>query len=110
MIATTGAQEQEFNLSCAEEDRLAHIRDLETLFDSMAKTKDDGTLNEEDLKVFLQNKENAMSCAKLCRVPVRDVVDVLQTLSIDGQTVAMKDFEECMVDVLQTLSIDGQTV
>jgi hypothetical protein len=111
MIATTGAQEQEFILTSAEEDRQNHIQDLETLFASMASSKVEGAkadepkaITEEDLKVFLQNKENAMSCAKLCRVPVRDVVDVLQTLSIDGQTVAMKDFVECMVDVAATVT------
>jgi voltage-gated sodium channel len=104
MIATTGAQEQELNLSCADEDRQNHIRDLEVLFASMANCDDDGTLDERDLRNFLDNKENATSCAKLCRVPVREVKEVLQTLSIDGQRVAMRDFVECMVDVAATVT------
>jgi len=98
MITCTGQQEEEMKLAHAEEDREAHTKDLKDLFSSIDESGD-GEVDQAEIKKFLDDTSKAMETAKLCRVPLRDVFDVIQTLSLDGAPVNMNKFVECLVDV-----------
>merc|ERR1712176_116058 len=92
MLSTTGAQEKELKIESADEDRQAHIAELEKLFSSIDVSGDGNVLGRE-LQEFLADKDNARKCATCCRVPVREVVEVFETLSWNGgEGVNMKDF------------------
>eukprot|EP00931_Biecheleriopsis_adriatica_P044467 TRINITY_DN25436_c0_g6_i1.p1 TRINITY_DN25436_c0_g6~~TRINITY_DN25436_c0_g6_i1.p1 ORF type:complete len:693 (+),score=118.43 TRINITY_DN25436_c0_g6_i1:52-2079(+) len=99
MISTTGNQEKELLLCSAEEDRQEHIKALKELF-GVIDTKGDGFVREDDVREFLKDKNRAMQTAKMCRVPVRDVVEVMKTLGRNSdQVIKMETFVECLLDV-----------
>ncbi|CAE7667566.1 OGT [Symbiodinium pilosum] len=98
MISTTSSQEKEIQLMSEEEDRKRHIEDLKELFKEI-NTRGDGIVREKDLKNFLSIPDNAYETAKMCRVPVRHVTEVMQTLSINNPVIKMEDFVECLLDV-----------
>eukprot|EP00931_Biecheleriopsis_adriatica_P044464 TRINITY_DN25436_c0_g3_i2.p1 TRINITY_DN25436_c0_g3~~TRINITY_DN25436_c0_g3_i2.p1 ORF type:complete len:694 (+),score=109.66 TRINITY_DN25436_c0_g3_i2:80-2083(+) len=95
MLSTTGEQEKELALCSAEDDRKEHIKALRELF-SVIDDKGDGSIREEDVLDFLKDKMRAAQTAKMCRVPVRDVVEVMKTL---GSPIKMETFVESLLDV-----------
>jgi len=97
MISTTGKQEYEMKLACDEEDRAQHMRELRDLFRCIDITGD-GLIQEDEFFAFLDCKENAIQCAKCCRVPVRCVKDLFKDLSAEGRQVDMQHFTECLVE------------
>jgi voltage-gated sodium channel len=103
MISATTGQRNELSLEHEVEIRMQHEAELTDIFGRI-DVSGTGMLVESELKSFLQNKENALLCAKSCHVAVRNVVDVLQTLSVDGKPVPMKDFVACMVDVSKCMT------
>lgn len=98
MISTTSVQEKEIQLMSEEEDRKRHIQDLKELFQEI-NTTGDGIVRERDLTRFLQNTQNAQQTAKMCRVPVRYVQEVMKTLAINSEVIHMEEFVECLLDV-----------
>ncbi|CAE7368957.1 OGT [Symbiodinium natans] len=98
MISTTSSQEKEIQLMSEEEDRKRHIEDLKELFKEI-NTRGDGIVREKDLMHFLSIPDNAYETAKMCRVPVRHVTEVMKTLSINQQVIHMEEFVECLLDV-----------
>jgi len=98
MITCTGQQEEEMKIASAEEDRLTHTKDLKALFSDIDESGD-GFVDTSEINLFLQDSRKALETAKLCRVPLRDVYYVLQTLSLDGSPVNMNKFVDCLVDV-----------
>ncbi|CAK9019327.1 Muscle calcium channel subunit alpha-1 (MDL-alpha-1) [Durusdinium trenchii] len=98
MISTTAVQETEIQLMSEEEDRKGHIEDLKELFQEI-NTTGDGIVRERDLVRFLQNTSNAQQTAKMCRVPVRHVQEVMKTLAINSDVIRMEEFVECLLDV-----------
>lgn len=98
MITTTGQQEEELKIATAEEDRRQHIKELKELFSTIDITGD-GTLEEKEILGWLNDRRNMLMTAKKCRVPVRDVVEVLKTLSPHGESIDIDRFVECMCEV-----------
>jgi len=98
MISTTGLQEHEMKLASDEEDRAQHTVELQALFRDI-DLDGDGTVDESELIKFLSNKENAMNCARSCRVPVRDVRMLLKDLATENERIDMGLFTECLLDV-----------
>mmetsp|Transcript_65503 Transcript_65503/g.153251 ORF Transcript_65503/g.153251 Transcript_65503/m.153251 type:complete len:659 (-) Transcript_65503:50-2026(-) len=98
MISTTSSQEKEIQLMSEEEDRKRHIQDLKELFKEI-NTRGDGIVREKDLMHFLSIPDNAYETAKMCRVPVRHVQEVMKTLSINQEVIHMEEFVECLLDV-----------
>merc|ERR1719311_1679392 len=100
MISTTNMQEQEFKLASADDDRQAHKDELKELFMKIAGEGND-KIEETEIERFTEDsKQNALQCAKICRVPVRDVTEVLKTLTIGGNCqVDIAEFVEKMVDI-----------
>ncbi|CAJ1394592.1 unnamed protein product [Effrenium voratum] len=98
MISTTAVQEKEIQLMSEEEDRRKHIADLKELFQEINITGD-GIVRERDLTRFLRDTSNAQQTAKMCRVPVRHVQEVMKTLAINSDMIRMEEFVECLLDV-----------
>lgn len=98
MISTTSGQEKEILLMSEEEDRKRHVQDLKELFKEINSTGD-GIVRERDLIRFLQNSYHAQQTAKMCRVPVRHVHEVMKTLAINSEVIRMEQFVECLLDV-----------
>jgi len=98
MISTTASQEKEIELMSEEEDRKRHIEDLKELFKEI-NASGDGIVREKDLMHFLSIPDNAYETAKMCRVPVRHVQEVMKTLSINQAVIHMEEFVECLLDV-----------
>jgi len=98
MIATTGTQEEEMRIQSAEEDRQQHLQDLQDLFSDI-DAKGTGCVDFLEMETFLSVKDNALRTAKLCRVPARNVLEVLKTLALDGTPVHLDTFLECMLEV-----------
>mmetsp|Transcript_123282 Transcript_123282/g.237693 ORF Transcript_123282/g.237693 Transcript_123282/m.237693 type:complete len:1132 (-) Transcript_123282:117-3512(-) len=105
MISTTSQQEEEHKIQTAEEDRFDHVRRLKALFHVIDHTGD-GQVEQCDLEAFLSDRKNALLTAKQCRVPVRDVREVLQTVAeaCDGTTVSLTTFVEYLADVSNHVS------
>lgn len=98
MISTTSVQEKEIQLMSEEEDRKRHVEDLKELFQEINVTGD-GIVREKDLVRFLKDTQNAQQTAKMCRVPVRHVQEVMKTLAINSDVIHMEEFVECLLDV-----------
>mmetsp|Transcript_109338 Transcript_109338/g.210178 ORF Transcript_109338/g.210178 Transcript_109338/m.210178 type:complete len:520 (+) Transcript_109338:2-1561(+) len=100
MISTTGAQEEEIKIQNAEEDRCEHVERLTELF-NIIDSGGDGQVEREEIEEFLCDRENAILTARRCRVPVRDVREVLQTVAeaCEGTTVSIATFVEHLADV-----------
>jgi len=98
MISTTSVQEKEIQLMSEEEDRKRHVEDLKELFQEI-NTTGDGIVREKDLVRFLKDTQNAQQTAKMCRVPVRHVQEVMKTLAINSDVIHMEEFVECLLDV-----------
>jgi len=101
MISTTGEQQVEMKLVASEEDRARHIQKLSDLF-LIIDTTGDGLVSQEELHEFLSHEANALATAKSCRVPVRDVKEVLETLYTYGREVTLEEFVESLADVRHT--------
>eukprot|EP00927_Polykrikos_kofoidii_P005832 TRINITY_DN12327_c0_g1_i3.p1 TRINITY_DN12327_c0_g1~~TRINITY_DN12327_c0_g1_i3.p1 ORF type:complete len:788 (-),score=112.36 TRINITY_DN12327_c0_g1_i3:67-2226(-) len=98
MITTTGEQEMERRIISAELDRSNHKSALSCLFQQIDK-RADGLLDEAELNAFLDEADNHVKTAKICRVPVRDVRDVLQTLHLYEHPVTVETFVDQLLDV-----------
>jgi len=101
MISTTGEQEYEMKLASDEEDRAHLTNELRELFE-IIDISGDGHVDKNELHTFLSCKENAVRCAKSCRVPVRYIKDVFEHLSVDGKPVNMTDFTQCLIESSKT--------
>jgi len=98
MISTTEAQQEKMMIASAEEDRVGHIEQLKDLF-KVIDASGDGIVDQNELDEFLADKSNSLATAECCRVPARDVKEVLKTLHMNFDQVTMNDFVESLVDV-----------
>eukprot|EP00927_Polykrikos_kofoidii_P005831 TRINITY_DN12327_c0_g1_i2.p1 TRINITY_DN12327_c0_g1~~TRINITY_DN12327_c0_g1_i2.p1 ORF type:complete len:786 (-),score=117.66 TRINITY_DN12327_c0_g1_i2:67-2226(-) len=98
MITTTSDQEMERRVISAELDRKNHKLALTGLFEQIDGHAD-GVLDQAELDAFLDVAEQNVRTAKICRVPVRDVRDVLQTLHLYEHPVTVETFVDQLVDV-----------
>jgi len=100
MITTTARQEKFLQMTNADVDRKEHDEELRALFHDIDEDKT-GTVTPAELQVFLESSARREACAHVCRVPARDVVDVLDCLfeSSAGKAVDMEDFIRCLHDV-----------
>eukprot|EP00811_Abedinium_folium_P004779 NODE_1439_length_2477_cov_7.934468.p1 GENE.NODE_1439_length_2477_cov_7.934468~~NODE_1439_length_2477_cov_7.934468.p1 ORF type:complete len:739 (+),score=170.61 NODE_1439_length_2477_cov_7.934468:88-2217(+) len=109
MITTTSGQEEERRIQTADEDRIQHILHLEDLFRSM-DTSGDGLVQPSEIETFLSDSQNALSTAKLCKVPHREVLDVLDTIKHDTKHtspdggIKICEFADVLVDVGKTVT------
>jgi len=106
MISTTGEQENEMRLASAEQDRANQVLELEDIFKSI-DVSCDGLIEESELDNFFRDKDNTVRCARVCRVPARDVKDVFNDLNADGRGVDMGRFTECLVDIGKPVTEKG---
>lgn len=98
MITTTGAQQLEMKIMASEEDRRTHIEQLNQLF--LALDEDgDGFICAGELDNFLEDSSIRRETARTCRVPVRDVKEVLKTLHHYTDEVTLDDFVDSLVEV-----------
>merc|ERR1712187_616993 len=98
MISTTAEQEYELKLQNHEEDRASNMANLQALFDKI-DTSGNGIISMSELLEFLRHDTNSLHTAKLCRVPVRDLVKVFRTLAAEGEEITFTHFSECMMCV-----------
>jgi len=98
MISTTAVQEYELKLSNAESDRAAYTSQLRELFHDIDQSND-GYVSWEELMNYLKEGDNAFKTAKMCGVPVRDVVQVLKTVEGSNLAISCEHFVECLADV-----------
>lgn len=98
LITTTAKQEAELRLACAEEDREEHTHELCALF-QVIDVGGKGNVTPDDLEDFLKHKDNSLNCARMCRVNVRDVKDVLNTLMLQSDEVTISQFVEGVLDM-----------
>jgi voltage-gated sodium channel len=100
LITTTARQEAELKLACAEEDRAEHAHELMELFQSI-DVDGNGEISADELDTFLQDKDNAIDCARKCRVSIREVRSVLATLLMQSDYVTIKGFVDGLLDMSQ---------
>merc|ERR1712032_1098349 len=91
MISSTRSQSQEYDMAHAEEESIAHMEALKKMF-SLVDKEADGKISKEGLHKFAKIKSNGRICAQLCKVLVRDVMEVFSAVSRDGQPMALNDF------------------
>mmetsp|Transcript_35847 Transcript_35847/g.66843 ORF Transcript_35847/g.66843 Transcript_35847/m.66843 type:complete len:669 (+) Transcript_35847:2-2008(+) len=100
MISTTGQQEEEIKMETAEEDRVEHVEKLKEIFNTI-DINENGQVEQHEIEAFLADHQNAVSTARRCRVPVRDVREVLHIVAeaCDGSTVSFDQFVDYLADV-----------
>merc|ERR1712113_1150737 len=101
MITSTNASEQEFLLAFHDEERQIRELALKKLFKEIDRNGD-GNLSKEDIVAFSRDRKNALFCAKLCRVPVRDICEVMYAISGNDdefQRIDIDSFTEPMLDI-----------
>merc|ERR1712048_574342 len=98
MISTTAEQEYELKLQTDEEDRATLEQSLHALFERI-DTSRNGVISMDELLEFLKKDNNSLDTAKMCRVPVRDLVKVFRTLASEGEDITFDHFSECMMCV-----------
>lgn len=102
MISTTGLEEELNSLAFADEHRKGQLDELSELFLPLGKEED--RVREADIEEFLEAKERAIVVARICRVPVRDVIAVLRILAHPDGTVQVNIFLECIVELGRPVS------
>merc|ERR1712224_184506 len=100
MIRTTQQQQEEVALASADEDHEKRIQQLRELFDSIAKNSAED-LHEDELAMFLDNRESAINVARCCRVSVRETKDVLKALHRESEVVTKDVFVDHLLSVGQ---------
>lgn len=98
IIASSASEGAEQKLIQTGEDRVHHLRELSDLFKKL-DTSGEGILSAERLRTILASKEMAWKISKVCRVPVRDIMTLFQTVCGEEHRVRMEDFVESMLDV-----------
>jgi len=100
MISTTGQELEEIRLASAEDDRNAHVARLKEVFLPIDESGD-GKVQQNEINTFLQDKNNSAMAAKRCRVPARDIFEVLSAISLaaDGGPIDLDEFLDSLADI-----------
>jgi hypothetical protein len=98
MVETHNQEHLHDQVRKSEEDRILHARELRELFRCLDES-DDGCLAQDELEKFLVNREQAEQIALQCRVPLRDVHDVMRMLFLNKDSIDEDAFVSSLLEV-----------